>query len=115
MRIAVLMSSYNGEQYIKEQIDSILNQKGKFNIDIYVRDDGSFDNTIHILEDYQKKGLIKFCGGENIGPAKSFLTLLALADGYDFYAFADQDDIWFENKIESAILKIEKIPQSYTV
>lgn len=54
IKIAVLMSTYNGEKYIREQIDSILNQVGNFKLDLYIRDDGSNDKTIAILQQYEK-------------------------------------------------------------
>ena len=52
MRVAVLMSTYNGENYMKEQIESILNQRGNFELDLWVRDDGSTDATKKILMQY---------------------------------------------------------------
>ena len=52
-KVSVAMATYNGEKYVKEQIESLLNQTYK-NLEIYVRDDGSKDNTINILEEYEK-------------------------------------------------------------
>ncbi len=103
MKIAVLMSTYNGEKYIGEQIDSIIHQKGAFQLDLFVRDDGSKDNTLKILQQYQKKGDLKWYAGENLGPAYSFLDLIKGCGDYDFYAFADQDDYWMEDKLEAGI------------
>ena len=102
-KIAVLMSSYNGEKYIKEQIDSILNQVGDFQIDLWVRDDGSKDSTINILETYSKEGRISWYSGENLGPANSFLDLIRHCRDYDYYAFSDQDDYWLPGKIKRGI------------
>lgn len=51
-KVAVLLSTYNGSKYIKEQIDSILSQEG-VNIDIYIRDDGSTDETVNIIYEYK--------------------------------------------------------------
>ena len=67
-KIAVLMCTYNGEKYLSEQIDSIQNQKG-VSVFIYVRDDGSKDKTIDILEEYQQKGIMKWFKGKKAGPA----------------------------------------------
>ena len=53
-KVAVLLSTYNGSKYIKEQIDSILSQEG-VNIDIYIRDDGSTDETVNIIYEYKSK------------------------------------------------------------
>lgn len=102
-RVAVLMSTYNGEKYLRQQIDSILEQKGDFELQLIVRDDGSKDNTIAILEGYAKDKRITWYQGTNCGPAKSFMELLKKTEGYDYYAFADQDDFWMENKVASGL------------
>lgn len=104
-KVEVLMSSYNGAKYIKEQIDSILNQENCA-VNILVRDDGSQDETPTILESLANKGLLTWYQGENIKPAKSFLNLIVKAKEADFYAFADQDDYWLADKLESACSKI---------
>ena len=107
-RIQVVMSTYNGELYIEEQINSIFNQKG-CEIDLLIRDDGSTDNTINIIKRLSQKYKIKLLIGENLRPAKSFLTALKLSDkDRDYYAFSDQDDYWQDDKIISAIHLIEK-------
>lgn len=108
--VQVLMSTYNGEKYLREQINSILNQKD-VNIYLFVRDDGSTDGTVDILKEYEKKGLIKCFFGKNIGYKKSFLHLLWLVrkSKMEYYSFADQDDIWLEDKISSAISLIGKM------
>lgn len=110
-KVNVLLSTYNGEKYIKEQLDSILNQTYG-NIKIYVRDDGSKDKTVEILKQYEKKQLITFIEGENVGFIKSFFQLVKACDEADFVAYCDQDDVWFENKIEMAIEKLQEKDQS---
>ena len=101
-KVAVIMSTYNGERFIREQLDSILNQTYK-NIEIVVRDDGSTDKTVEIIKEYQKSNKnIELHEGKNLGFVKSFFELLKLADA-DYYSYADQDDIWLENKIELAV------------
>lgn len=110
-KVAVIMSTYNGEKFIKEQMDSILNQTYK-NIDIIVRDDGSKDSTVEIVKEYQKKHKnIKLFEGENLGFIKSFFELLKLAEA-DYYSYADQDDVWIENKIELAVNSLNKLDDS---
>ena len=99
MRVAVLMSTYNGEKYLNEQIDSILSQSGNFELSLLVRDDGSTDETINILNKYQNLGKLKWYSGKNLGPGKSFIDLLYKTHGYDYYAFSDQDDVWMTGKI----------------
>lgn len=110
--VTVLLSSYNGEQYISEQIESILSQKG-VSVNLIVRDDGSKDTTPQILNEYQEKGkLIVLKSESNLGFAMSFLTLLKNAPESDYYAFADQDDIWLDNKLSTAIEKIKELDSS---
>lgn len=102
MKVCVLLSTYNGGKYLENQLQSIYNQKNA-DIDILVRDDGSTDNTHEILEDWTHKGRLKWSTGNNLGWAMSFMTLLITSPDYDYYAFCDQDDIWQEDKIDSAV------------
>lgn len=115
-RVLILMSTYNGEKYLETQIESLLHQKS-VDVDILVRDDGSKDNTLSILEKYQKKGLLKWYQGENLRPAKSFLDLLYNCPReYDYYAFCDQDDYWLPEKMASAVNKLSdhaEVPALY--
>lgn len=107
-KIQVLMSTYNGEKYLKEQIDSILNQADKLEVKILVRDDGSTDKTIDILKEYEKNNKIKWYSGKNLGPAKSFIDLIKHSDEADYYAFSDQDDYWEKNKLITAVNHMKK-------
>lgn len=102
--VAVLMSTYNGEKYLREQIDSILSQKG-VDIHLYIRDDGSDDKTIEILEEYAKEDLLRYkLGKKNLGAGSSFMHLLySVPDQYDYYAWSDQDDVWLDDKICVAV------------
>lgn len=102
------MSSYNGGKYIQEQIESIINQKGEFILDLVVRDDGSSDETLTILEKYEAEGRLRYIKGSNVGPAKSFMELVRENKGYDYYSFSDQDDVWKLDKIDRALRGIEK-------
>lgn len=99
------MSTYNGEKYLRQQIDTILYQKG-CDVRLLVRDDGSSDNTQNILEEYSKANKLQWYQGDNIKPARSFFDLLCKADECDFYAFADQDDYWLDDKLATACSKI---------
>ncbi len=107
-KVYVLLSAYNGEKYIKEQINSILAQEG-VQIELFIRDDGSKDGTIDIVKRFKEKdSRVHLVEGENIGAKYSFLTLLQSVDtGADYYAFSDQDDYWLEDKLCKAIEKIE--------
>lgn len=113
--VYVLMSTYNGQKYVEEQIESILNQDN-CNVILIVRDDGSTDDTKKILKEYSRTNRILYIDdGENLGPAQSFLRLVKLAPPDGLYAFADQDDYWERNKISRAvdILKENNIPLVY--
>lgn len=103
--VAALMSTYNGEKYLREQLDSILNQKDA-DVHIYIRDDGSTDATLDIIREYVAANpeKISLTAGENRGPGRSFMELLyQVPDTYDYYAFSDQDDVWLEDKLVSGI------------
>lgn len=112
MKFEILMSTYNGEKYLREQLDSILAQT---NVDVHItiRDDGSSDGTANILDEYQEKYLNKITvyskGNVRKGYAKSFIELISLAiPDADYYAFADQDDVWLPEKCCMAVKKLEK-------
>lgn len=101
--VVVLMSSYNGELYIREQIDSILMQQVNADVQLIIRDDGSTDRTKQILDEYAEQNRIIWYAGDNVGPAKSFIHLLENCGHYDFYSFADQDDYWLPDKLQNAL------------
>nr|WP_294693530.1 glycosyltransferase [uncultured Blautia sp.] len=115
-KICVLMSTYNGEKYLIEQIESILTQKD-VEVTLVVRDDGSSDSTISILNEYQEQGKLSLISDNcNLGPACSFMKLLYGAEDFAYYAFADQDDIWRSEKLITAIAMIkdnEDVPALY--
>ena len=117
MKLIVLMSTYNGGNYLEEQLESILKQKidEQISVDILVRDDGSIDNTKTILNKYKKKGVLDWYEGENMKPAKSFWNLVCNAPQADYYAFCDQDDVWFEDKLQRAVSSIcnKQLPMLY--
>lgn len=102
MKTAVLMSTYNGDEYVEQQIDSIYKQSYQ-DFDLYIRDDGSNEDFVKYLESLQKKYDFHFIKGENIGFLKSFMELLKEVNGYDFYSFADQDDVWYPEKLQKSI------------
>lgn len=115
--VAVVMSTYNGERYLKEQIDSILSQDLP-HVRLFVRDDGSTDATLEILQHYADQGLLEFVAGENRGVVGSFFEALALPPAaYQFVAFCDQDDVWHPGKLRRALSVLvprdQSIPQLY--
>lgn len=106
-RIHVLLSTYNGEKYVREQINSILNQTWE-NTLLYVRDDGSSDGTLAILREYESQGRLVLEAGRNVGFIRSFFWLVGHCGDADYYAYADQDDVWAPNKLEFAMERIEE-------
>lgn len=105
--VLVLMSTFNGERYLREQLDSILGQKG-CEIRLLIRDDGSTDATRELLKEYWngpfEEHILSVMEGENVGVIRSFFTLLDRAAElpYEYYALADQDDIWLPDKLSAA-------------
>lgn len=112
-RVQVLMSTYNGENYLEEQIESILAQK-QVKVSLLVRDDGSTDRTPAILKSYAGED-VRVYTGKNIGTQKSFLHLAGLADSSnEYFAFADQDDVWHPCKLQRAVEVMEREVQKGT-
>lgn len=107
INVAILMSTFNGERFIEEQINSIRNQTFK-DWTLYIRDDGSTDETISIINRFEKKdNRIRLISDnmKRLRPMKSFLTLLKEVEA-DFYFFCDQDDFWKRNKLKVMINQI---------
>lgn len=102
MQINVLISTYNGEKYICEQINSIWKQTYK-NIKIYIRDDGSTDETLKRIKECDIENKIELIEGRHIGFGRSFGELLRISEEGDLWAFCDQDDLWLPQKIEWAV------------
>lgn len=109
MSVCILMSTYNGEKFIDEQIKSILNQSD-VDVALYIRDDGSTDNTVDILKRYLSNYKeIELVVGRNVGVKRSFAELVLSAPESDYYAFADQDDVWYQDKLLTAINKLKEL------
>lgn len=105
--VCILIATYNGKEFLHEQIESCLRQKG-VDVQIFVRDDGSTDGTQDILYAYAEAGLLKWYQGTHIGVQKGYLELLNKCPQCDFYAFCDQDDIWDDDKLYSAVCFLKK-------
>ena len=110
MKVAVLVSYYDGDRYIREQLDSILSQKisPELELDVYVRNDGSPNSDLSVLKEYRDKKQITLFDEENVGVKISFFKLLKDVSGYDYYFFSDQDDIWVENKVQLMVSEMQK-------
>ena len=102
--IAILLSTYNGAKYISELLDSILNQTCQ-DFTLYIRDDGSIDETVSIIKRFANKSnkiVILSNNGQNMGSKYSFLYMLELIDS-NYYMFCDQDDIWRQDKVNDSL------------
>lgn len=115
--IAILLTTFNGEKYLAEQINSIIQQSNS-EWNLYIRDDGSTDGTISIIKDYVKKfpNLIFYKEDTlgNLGPGRSFMHLLSKVDA-DYYMFCDQDDVWLNTKVEYSLAFLKSIEKQYGI
>lgn len=126
--ISIAMTTYNGEKYLREQIDSILNQSYK-DFELIICDDCSTDSTVQIIKSYTDSRITLFINDTNLGFKKNFEKAIKLCSG-DYIALSDQDDIWKNNKLElcvnnindydlictnSVIINSENISQNYTM
>lgn len=109
--IAIIMATYNGEKYIKEQIDSILEQTYT-NWTLYINDDSSNDKTIKILKEYREQYSTKIVLMKNEsnrhGATANFADLFGKVTDADYFVFCDQDDRWENCKLELMLRKIKE-------
>ncbi|MGB8225666.1 MAG: glycosyltransferase family 2 protein [Sedimentisphaerales bacterium] len=114
-KISIIMATYNGEQYLSEQIKSILEQSNK-EWQLIIRDDNSEDNTNEVIKKYTQKypENIKLASDRDshIGTSQNFLHLLNHAD-IDYVMFCDQDDVWLPDKIEITFNKMRVIEEKF--
>lgn len=106
--IDILLATYNGEKYIKEQIDSILNQTYK-NIRLVISDDCSKDTTAKILKEYEQKDnrIELYIQEQNLGVVKNIEFLLKKVKN-KYYMLSDQDDVWLPEKTEKSLQKLKQ-------
>lgn len=110
--VAVVMSTYNGERYLGEQVESILAQEG-VDVRLYVRDDGSTDGTVGMLEGWARSGSLTLLDGGSLGVTRSFLLLVSeVAERHPYVALADQDDVWHTNKLLRATERLSELDPS---
>lgn len=114
--ISILMATYNGEKYIEDQLDSLLNQTVQ-DFKIFIRDDCSTDKTFEILQDYHKRFPDKIFiekSEKNSGNAKhTFFSLLLSHQDADYVMLCDQDDVWNPDKIEITSNEMKKMEKEY--
>lgn len=106
-KVDILLATYNGEKYLRQQLDSLLNQTYS-NFRLIISDDMSTDSTVRILEEYVQKDnrIIVYTHEENLGVVANFEFLLKKVES-KCYMFSDQDDIWYEDKLEKTMKKLE--------
>lgn len=98
MKISIAMATYNGERYIKQQIESILKQM-KDNDELIISDDASFDNTVGIINLYKNSNIKMYINSCRKGVVSNFENAIKHCKG-DIIVLSDQDDIWAPNKLE---------------
>lgn len=102
IRVSVAMATYNGEKYIKQQIDSILKNLDN-NDELIISDDGSTDNTLKIIKQYKKNDdRIKLFNGPGLGVKQNFANAIDKCSG-EYIFLSDQDDYWIDNKVEKVL------------
>ncbi len=102
MDVDILLATYNGEKFLKEQIDSILNQTYP-HFNLLIRDDGSTDRTLEIIKSYEDPRIKLLDNRENGGVVKNFSSLLQ-ASFAPYVLLCDQDDVWSLDKIERLVV-----------
>ncbi|MGT2907653.1 glycosyltransferase family 2 protein [Streptococcus dentiloxodontae] len=114
MKVNILMSTYNGEAYLAEQIESIQSQTFS-DWTLYIRDDGSKDRTTQIIKEFSETdSRIRFINADdptNLGVIKNFFTLLKHSRA-DYYFFCDQDDVWLPEKLEWTLAEAKHYPKN---
>lgn len=106
--IAILMATYNGEKYLREQIDSLLAQTC-CDWTLYIQDDGSKDATLDIIKSYDDERIVLVdVGLTRQGAGMNFMSLLNMVES-EYYMFCDQDDVWFVDKIEKELVRMKRI------
>lgn len=116
MKLSVALCTYNGEKYIKEQLESILNQTLPV-YEIVICDDGSNDETIAIIEQFQldfPNKISLYQNQVNLGSTKNFEKAITICTG-DYIFLSDQDDVWEENKVEKIIQYFAENPSTEAV
>lgn len=107
-RVAVLLSTYDGEVYLPELLAS-LDRQTYPHVHLRIRDDGSTDTTLALLEAYARRRAVHIMPGAHVGVPESFFHLLRDAgEDADLFAFCDQDDVWLPGKLERAVEVLER-------
>ncbi|MXP58575.1 glycosyltransferase family 2 protein [Pantoea sp. Taur] len=110
-KLAIMLCTYNGDEYLREQIDSIISQEYD-DWFLFVSDDGSNDTTLEILNEYQRalgQEKLIIVQGPKKGFAANFMNVMKNIPGdFGYYAFCDQDDIWLKDKLSTAVKVLKR-------
>ena len=109
-KVCILLSTYNGEKYLEEQLTSYVNQEYQ-NWYLVAMDDGSNDSSLHILNKFRDKypsKVLVIQNEKNLGVNKAFEKLIKNAPDFEYYMFSDQDDVWASKKINALVSKLIK-------
>lgn len=111
--VSIVLSTFNGEKYITEQLNSIAQQTYQ-DITVYIHDDGSSDKTIDKVKDFIRKNnsdveFVFLDDEDSLKYPQCFITPLIRLPASKYYAFCDQDDVWNPDKIERAVKSLEKV------
>ena len=113
-KISIALCTYNGERYLKEQLDSFLRQK-LFPYEIVACDDASTDSTVEILEDFARTAPFPiriYRSEHNLGLIQNFSKAASLCTG-DYVAFSDQDDIWLPDRLDASFHRMKEAEREY--
>ena len=113
-KISIALCTYNGERYLKEQLDSFLRQK-LLPYEIVACDDASTDSTLKILEDFARTAPFPiriYRSNHNLGLIQNFSKAASLCTG-DYVAFSDQDDIWLPDKLDASFHRMKEAEREY--
>lgn len=116
MKVSIVMATYNGENYLREQLDSFLSQT-RMPEELIISDDNSDDRTLDIAKEFRQEASFDvkiFENKKNVGYVKNFEKAISKADG-DIIFLSDQDDVWFKNKIERILEVFNRDPSPLVV
>lgn len=111
--IQIFLSTYNGEKYLRAQLDSFVSLSNFERIKVLIRDDGSTDGTREILDEYKERYGFEVILGKNIGLNASLHELVMASDSEcRYFSFSDQDDVWLPDKLQRAVNMLEPYSES---
>ena len=111
VKIAILMATYNGETYLREQLDSLMSQTYR-DWTLYIQDDFSTDSTLAIIKEYQEcySNIVLLDHDQKLGAMGNFVSMLEKVDA-DYFLFCDQDDVWLKDKVAMSLQKMEVLEE----